>query len=956
MTLLLAPYNNAMRLGQGFNSYTQQICIDDAVVASPHRAENFISNTGQTMRTIAQGKSEPSLWTRSSEVLMDEGRIAEAKAADQEIISASTILLPDERQEKIRALERKRAEGIVSSAAHGTSAPPPYQKHSDSSFAEEVTRSWRIDNIGGPSQTVTFTSRFVDSLSQITKDMGISASLSIKAGMVAGSGRGSFVDSDKFLNSDLNYYISVHVTNQSTNFRDMLEFNPMADGIINGEDFVKVYGDSFISSFLEGGEFNAIVSMKVLNTVKLTEIEAAAKVAFSSGALDVEASAAFRLAKSNINLNTETTITCSWSGGGAIKHPNEPWTIESLMRAAYRFPENVAHSPQRTYAVLQKYDHLRSFLALKPPALSKMSYENVALYTEELMDSFMVYKAMLSTLDSDIRQIQQGTKRFRPDQPDRNGGFAASIDGLEAACQKIRPQLSLIVQRVEQIERKPSIVSNFAGQDYDEQFESPVAFWDRLPIIESVKTGQASRPPLSGRRIGPSSEEQSSKEGGQDVAREALLANVCESEPMSLSLTALEEKKLLKRLSAQQDKTGPGLRLTRPVGSREHGLPFFAFDFIKSSISITDIAVGVAQGSISSISISYSNGIRWHRGRTDDEQETYRLNNLTDGETFISGVIEYGKPVYEPGKDETVKGTITSLKLCTREGRTLRASAVKQERYGFQCRYLDDRLFTDLEEFAFESPMTDAALIGFYGLSAEVGEQAGVHRLGFVWSSNTKIESGAETKAATCAATTEMLIGSTHAPALLDSQFEATLLPVEKAALLSPAARSKNRGLRFGPCIGTEPNPGGEVFNDSDLLSTMQMRKVEWPTQIVFTFKKTAESKSGCLVSFRISYGKLSFVHGVDVCADSSDHIRLDVKLEKGETIRSLNVQTDASAGPSSMPTGISVVTNRSRTISSSSALTGTKEISGFQGMIGLKGFFGFESDAGISRLLPIWA
>ena len=31
MAQLLAPYNNSMRLGQGFNSYTQQICLDKAV-------------------------------------------------------------------------------------------------------------------------------------------------------------------------------------------------------------------------------------------------------------------------------------------------------------------------------------------------------------------------------------------------------------------------------------------------------------------------------------------------------------------------------------------------------------------------------------------------------------------------------------------------------------------------------------------------------------------------------------------------------------------------------------------------------------------------------------------------------------------------------------------------------------------------------------------------------------
>lgn len=74
----------------------------------------------------------------------------------------------------------------------------------------------------GPSQNVTYTSRFVDRLSDVTEDMSVSASLSIKAGKVGGSGKGSFVDSDKFKESDLNFYISVKVINQTINFKDPL--------------------------------------------------------------------------------------------------------------------------------------------------------------------------------------------------------------------------------------------------------------------------------------------------------------------------------------------------------------------------------------------------------------------------------------------------------------------------------------------------------------------------------------------------------------------------------------------------------------------------------------------------------------------------------------------------------------------------------------------------------------
>ena len=61
MALLIAPYNNAMRLGQGFNSYTQQICIDDAVVVNPDRADNILTNDGSTMRTLVETMGSYSL-------------------------------------------------------------------------------------------------------------------------------------------------------------------------------------------------------------------------------------------------------------------------------------------------------------------------------------------------------------------------------------------------------------------------------------------------------------------------------------------------------------------------------------------------------------------------------------------------------------------------------------------------------------------------------------------------------------------------------------------------------------------------------------------------------------------------------------------------------------------------------------------------------------------------------
>jgi len=81
--------------------------------------------------------------------------------------------------------------------------------------------------------------------SDITDDMNISGALSIRYGTIGGSGRGAFVNSDKFHESDMNFYISVKVINQTTNLKDALVYQPLRS--VNATNFREVYGDCFIS-------------------------------------------------------------------------------------------------------------------------------------------------------------------------------------------------------------------------------------------------------------------------------------------------------------------------------------------------------------------------------------------------------------------------------------------------------------------------------------------------------------------------------------------------------------------------------------------------------------------------------------------------------------------------------------------------------------------------------------
>ena len=132
---------------------------------------------------------------------------------------------------------------------------------------------------------------------------------------------------------------------------DLTEFSPIDN--LSASDFTRVYGDSFISGFTEGGEFCAIVSIKLKDRSKAREIRGQLKLALEfptaavSGEASVEASNAAR------KIDGETTITVSWKGGGDIKDETiTGWTLENLKTVAMEFPEHVMACPMRTKYVL----------------------------------------------------------------------------------------------------------------------------------------------------------------------------------------------------------------------------------------------------------------------------------------------------------------------------------------------------------------------------------------------------------------------------------------------------------------------------------------------------------------------------------------------------------------------------------------------------------------------------
>ncbi|CAD6891723.1 unnamed protein product [Tilletia caries] len=867
MALLIAPYNNAMRLGQGFNSYTHEICIDDAVIVSPQQAENVLTNDGNTMRLTALVQGKPSVWTKQDQVLIDVSQYAEAEAQCAAIegekkTEATSITIASDPEESAppadapsapaenapgpssvasaeaedskpeaqasgtdvtktadagkssddaaaataaaeKEAERKKAAALkikqdeVAAAIHRRERDPamlaaankfkvslsldkmaemhrefllPKTKQAPGTTGSQ-TQVFDIETSTGVSQTVVFQSRFVNKISEITSDMGVSASLSIKSGSCGGSVRASFIDTDKFASSDLNYYISVKVINQSINFRDALEFNPLDN--IGASEFNQTFGDAFVSGFLEGGELNALVSMKILNKAESKDIKAEGSIAIGKGSLDISAQGAFATAKANLDLNTETTVQVSWLGGGLIKPPEEAWTIESLARAATRFPDHVAQSPQRTYAILTKYETLRSYQVLKPPTVTPLDYKNATAYSNELMDLFCAYKAIYSRLTAQISDCEAGQLKFTIVKAEEDtarqelfnaalcgcihdpvetlsdnqkkakiGYFLSTPDGLDDARGAVRTQMNYIIERVDNITKDPSTVLSSPK----EKFLPVYAFEELLPTLEPTFRNNKRTAPLSGEKMFSDGSEQTDTDAAT-VARLCLVrhltdeaasqAKVNNPDGNVVLLNHAEKLAISKFLDARDEGVEATLRLTPPLGSEQvphpPGTLFNALDFVQPEFLLQSIKITITEGVVSGIACRYANGISWKRGLNDPK--TACKLDLKPDERITSVLVTVGTEAVLKSPEY-----VLSLKLVINSGLSLEAAEPNVRRGGFKRKFIGKRAFFDLRSITFESPLERGYMVGFWGWSAEQGSNPGPFRLGVVWANSVGVD------------------------------------------------------------------------------------------------------------------------------------------------------------------------------------------------------------------------
>ncbi|KAK6497175.1 hypothetical protein TWF506_004650 [Arthrobotrys conoides] len=369
MALMTVPYNSAMRLGMGFNSYTQTLCVNDVV-----RKRGGIPATEEDLH-VANQVEQPDASKR-----IDGG--------------ARQIPLKDVLDEASGTISRTVVDG-----------------------QKEV------------SQTVTWDGSFVENSSDILKKLEVSGALTIKLDGLGGvSGKAAFVDSEDIKTADVRYSLNVKVTNQRLVADEMTQFVPIPH--IEAGQFTEIYGDCFISGFIEGGVFDALITITTADTKKKNSLSGSLSLSAKISGVQVDGTVAGASDKDEAFKNATTNIKVTWSGGGDIRPDRvKNWTLENLKEIAMGFPDAVAACPQR-YTALRSYHE-------ETTKGSPLDYENAGIYTSSLYDAYTDYKILWNQIHNMMSKVNSNElELFRRTGSDGLTAYAAVAKKEQEAKEK----------------------------------------------------------------------------------------------------------------------------------------------------------------------------------------------------------------------------------------------------------------------------------------------------------------------------------------------------------------------------------------------------------------------------------------------------------------------------------------------------------------------------------------
>ncbi|CVL12393.1 hypothetical protein FPRO06_04797 [Fusarium proliferatum] len=344
MATLLAPYNQAMQLGTGFNSFTQQLCIDNAVV-SP----NQLRGQQQEDNELSGDKSVKDVARVDVSAKKDAGELE----------------------------HQRKKQPIAQDVSYKASI---IDKVTDVSSEMNINAAFAIKYDAFDAK-----GKFDFLNTSKVKESDISFLFSVK------------VVNQVLYDHTLTEIVPIGIGEDEPSALDAQAFTDIygdcfISGFQEGGTFTAVIS---VKAKSEKKKRDIKAKADVFFTKPKTK-EAQKNSGKGKNSLDLNLT--FDSLNDNFLRENETTISVSYTGGGqGLKTPEEDWTFDTMKSAALRFPSLVAETPMRTHAILTKYLSLRSyhtrFGGMSPP-----NFEVAAVYCMLLQEAYLDYKTVAKDL------------------------------------------------------------------------------------------------------------------------------------------------------------------------------------------------------------------------------------------------------------------------------------------------------------------------------------------------------------------------------------------------------------------------------------------------------------------------------------------------------------------------------------------------------------------------------
>ncbi|RBR08296.1 hypothetical protein FVER53590_13189 [Fusarium verticillioides] len=355
MPLILVPYNDAMRFGMGYNSYTQTMCIDDAV-------------------EVSEGNT---------------------------VVSENTP------------------------------------------------------------QKVTYSVKTIARASDLLDEMNISRAATIQNGMVEVHGTSNALDVVEIEDAGITLMISVKVINQTTSLGASAPFKPIHSLLPGSTGFTEAFGDSYISGFIRGGFLTIIIPFSCSNLRNKEELIRRIKQASSSHSAELA-----KIARDLTDISSLDSVKAVrpiiMTGGGQIDVGKEHYNINYALGKAMDFPGHVRQNPQRTWAILTKYEANRGFIEWSArQTMSPTDYSGIGSFTSELFDSYVQYKC----LSREVQRIISHRDQYV--QVDKPRAIPLDVHTLQAVEDALASEMNKIVEVVNTLARQPELLPKKSYLDWN---------------------------------------------------------------------------------------------------------------------------------------------------------------------------------------------------------------------------------------------------------------------------------------------------------------------------------------------------------------------------------------------------------------------------------------------------------------------------------------------------------